>query len=126
MTDKTFSVRPCPTVVALFDAIPNKVPEWREKWLCIESSTEFPFPLLVWSLEAWKPVGKNPHYSEYYRRFLDFVKSELGDDPKTQTKVFSINDLLKGESRKWCVMASPNNEGHCNLLGLIDTDEYLA
>lgn len=101
MNNKTFSLRPRPNIVTLFDSIPNKVLEWRERWLYVECTTRFPFPPLVNSLEAWRQVGKNPNYSEFDKKFLDFIKNELGDNPKTQTMVFSTNDLLSPESRHW-------------------------
>lgn len=87
MNNKTFSLRPRPNMVTLFDAIPNKVLDWREKWLYVECNTGFPFPPLVINLEAWRPVGKRPVYSEEDRRFLHFVERELGTDPKAQTKI---------------------------------------
>lgn len=69
-----------------------------------------PFLPLVRSLKAWKPIGKKQNYFEYDRTFLDFVKSELGDDPKTQIKVFSTNKLLDPESRHWCRVGGPDVE----------------
>lgn len=76
MNNKKFSLRPRSNVVTLFDAIPSKVLDWREKWLYVECRTDFPFPPLVMNLEAWRPVGWKPNYSEYDKKFLDFVKSE--------------------------------------------------
>lgn len=87
MNKKTFSLRPHPNMVTLLDPIPNKVLDWREKWLYVECNTRFPFSPLVKSFEAWRPVGKRSNYSEYDKKFMDFIKSELGDNPKTQTKV---------------------------------------
>lgn len=88
MNNKTFSLRPRPNIITLFDDIPNKVIDWREKWLYVECRSGFPFPPLTMNLEAWRPVGKRPVYSEDDKKFLDFVEKELGDDPKKQTKVF--------------------------------------
>lgn len=58
MNNRTFSLRPRPNVVTLFDAIPNKVLDWREKWLYVECNSGFPFPPIMMNLEAWHPIGK--------------------------------------------------------------------
>lgn len=108
MNNKIFSLRPRPNVVTLFDAIPNKVLAWREKWLYVECNTGFPFSALIMNLEAWCPVGKRPNYSEIDKKFLDFVKRELGNDPKKQTKVFSTHILLTPESLNWCGIGGPS------------------
>lgn len=71
--------------------------------MCIESFVGFPFMPLTKNLEAWYPVPKkNSGYSESDLKILDFVKSELGDNPQTQTKVFSTTDFLNKESKVWC------------------------
>lgn len=119
-------MRPQANVVTLFDSIPNKVLEWREKWLYVECTHGFSFPPLVRNLEAWRPVGKKPNYSEYDRKFLNFVKSELGYNPKNQTKVFSTTELLEPKSRHWCGIRGPQVEVRHKLLGLTDDNEYPA
>lgn len=73
MNNQTFSLRPRSNIVTLFDSIPSKVFEWREKWLYVKCTTGLLFPPLVRNLEAWRCVGKKPNYSEYDRRILDFV-----------------------------------------------------
>lgn len=95
-------------------------------WLYIECKNGFPFPPLVRSLEAWRHVGKRPNYSEYDQKFLEFVKNELGDDPKMQRKVFSIDSLLEYGSLDWCGMGNPGVKDRRNLLGLEDDDKYPA
>lgn len=58
---------------------------------------------LTKNLEAWYPVPKkNSEYSKFDLKILDFVKSELGDNPQTKNKVFSTTDLLNKESKVWC------------------------
>lgn len=51
MNNKTFFVRPRSNVVTLFDSIPSKVLDWREKCLYVECHTSFPFPPLVMNLD---------------------------------------------------------------------------
>lgn len=71
--------------------------------MCIESFVGFPFMPLTKNLEAWYPIPKkNSGYSESDLKILDFVKSELSDNPQTQTKVFSTTDFLNKESKVWC------------------------
>lgn len=126
MNNRIFSLRPRPNVVTLFDAIPNKVLDWREKWLYVECNTGFPFPPLVMNLEAWHPVGKRPVYFEGDKHFLDFVGKELGTDPKKQTKVFLTEDLLSPDSLNWCGIGGRSVESRQKELGLEDTEEYPA
>lgn len=117
-------MRPHLNVVTLFDSIPNKVLECREKWLYVECSTGFPFPPQVMNLGAWLPVGKRPKYSNHNKKFLDFVRSELGDNPKTKTKVFSAHALLQLESRHWCGIGGPSIDLWQRELRLVDDDKY--
>lgn len=70
MNSKIFSFRPRSNVFDLFDSIPNKVIEWREKWLYIECATGSPIPPTVMNLEVWLPVGKRPITQITTRNFL--------------------------------------------------------
>lgn len=126
MNSKTISLRPRPNVVTLFDSIFNKMLEWRERWLCVKCTIGFSFPPLANSLEAWRPVGKKPNYFEFDNKFFEFIRNDLGDDTKTQTKVFSSSALLEAESLRWCGMGGLKVEDRRQLLGLADNDEYLA
>lgn len=101
MNKLTFLLRPFYHGFPFFNPDPNKVGLWGERRICVESSIRFPFNPLTKKLEAWHPVNKkNTSYSEFDLKFRDFFKSELGNDPYNQTKVFSIKNLLDKESRE--------------------------
>lgn len=78
------------------------------------------------NLEAWRPVGKSPNYSEFDKKFLEFVRVELGDDPKKQTKVFSTSVLLDVQSLIWCGVCGVLIQPRQKELGLEDLSEYPA
>lgn len=59
-------------------------------------------------------------------KFFDYVRSELGDDPKTQTKVFLISELITNESRYHCGVGGKSVDASRKELCLEDNDEYPA
>lgn len=58
----------------------------------MESKLGFPFYPKCKSLHTWPPGRKNTQYSD--RKFLDYLMSELGDNPQIQTKVFFTSELI--------------------------------
>lgn len=97
----------------------------RERWVCVESSVDFPFMPLTKKLEAWCPVKKKkPGYPESNLKFLDFVKRELGSDPHIQIKVFSTSNLLQRESKVWGGIGRISVNSRQSLLRLEDNEEY--
>lgn len=58
---------------------------------------ELPFYPKYKTLRAWHPMKKNIKYSNSNRKFLDYIRSELEDDPRTQSKFFLTSDLITNE-----------------------------
>lgn len=54
--------------------------------MCIESKLDFSFYLKCKALQAWHLVKKNVKYSDFDRKFLDYIRSKLEDDPRTSQK----------------------------------------
>lgn len=84
----------------------------------------FPFYPKRKSLLPLSKVYKKTNYSDSDRKFLDYVRFELGDDPKRQTKVFYTNDLLDKDSRHFCGIGGLAVEARRKELGLEDNSEY--
>lgn len=69
-------------------------------------------------------VYKRTKYSDSDRKFLDYVRSELGDDPNSQTKVFYGKDLIDKTSRHFCGIGGLSVDARRKELGLEDNSEY--
>lgn len=124
MNNLTLSLRPRPSQVTLFDPPPNKVSQWRERWICIESRLGFPFLPKCKALRTWDPIKRNTPYSDSDVKFLNYVRSELGDDPRTQTKVFLSGELIADASRYLCGIGGYSIDARRRELGLEDNYEY--
>lgn len=85
----------------------------------------FPFFSITKTLSAWSPFKRNTKYSKSDRKFLDYVKSELGNSPKTQTKVFLTSELIAHESRNYCETGGLSVDARKRELRLEDDNEYL-
>lgn len=68
----------------------------------MESKLGFLFYPKCKAFRAWYPIKKNIKYSDSNRKFLDFVRNELGDDPRSKTKVFLTSELIINENRHPC------------------------
>lgn len=124
MNNLTFSLRPRPSMITLFEPPPNKVGLWKEKWVCVESRMGFPFYPKHKSLLSWSPVKKKTKYSDSDIKFFDYIKSELRTDPKTQTKVFLTSELIDNPSKKFCGIGGLFVDARRRELGLEGNDEY--
>lgn len=124
MNNLTLSLRPRPSVVTLLEPPPNKLGQWRDKWICVESRTGFPFYPKCKALRTWSPVKKNTRYSDSDRKFLDYIQSELGDNLRTQSKVFFTSELIANESRHACGIGGLAAADRRRELSLEDNEEY--
>lgn len=55
---------------------------------------------------------------------MDYVRSELGVNPKSQTKIFYTRDLLDYTSRNFCGIVDLRTDTYRRELGLEDNNEY--
>lgn len=74
--------------------------------MAVESRVGFPFQPLVGHCLKWDPVARNSKLSTPKKRFLSVVSATLGNDPQSQTKVYSTADLLNRDSLSWCGIGS--------------------
>lgn len=124
MNNLTLSLRPRKNIVTLFESAPNKISSWRERWVCIESNLGFPFYPKRKSLLLLSKVYKRTKYSDSDKKFLDYVRSELGESAKNQTKIFYTRDLLENSSRHFCGIGGLRTDARRSELGLEDKSEY--
>lgn len=92
--------------------------------VCIESTLGFPFYPKYKALLSLNRVYKKTKYSDPGKKYLDYVRSELGDDPKNQTKVYFTGELIKKSSREFCGIGRLSVNTRLRELKLEDNDEY--
>lgn len=101
ITNNNLSLRPQKNIVELFDSPPNRV-DFKSRWVVIESKINFPFHPLIGEKYQWTQISRNLILIPAESRFMTVVTRDLGSDPQTQTKVYSITDLLSDERLAWC------------------------
>lgn len=69
-------------------------------------------------------MKNNTKYSDSDRKFLDYIRSELGDDPRSHTKIFLTSDLIANESRYPCGIGGLSIDARRRELCLKDNEEY--
>lgn len=71
-------------------------------------------------------MKRNTRYSDSDRKFLDYIRSELGDNLKTQSKIFLTNELITNESWYAYEIGGQVVDDCRRELGLEDSEEYLV
>lgn len=95
--DNNLSIRYLPNTVQLFDCTPIRI-EFNCRWVMVESKISFPFHPLVGEKEKWNNATRNVLLMPAEVRFMFALSYYLGSDPRRQTRVYSMVDLLSEKS----------------------------
>lgn len=101
MTDNSLSLRPLPNRVRLFNSPPNRI-EFKGKWVMVESKVGSSFRPLIGKKDTWECVPHDMLLPRAESRFVAAITRDLGSDPRKQTRVYRMTDLLSEESLAWC------------------------
>lgn len=122
MNDNVISLRPRRNQVILFDSLPYRV-EYKGRWVAGESKIGFPFRPLIGQCRRWDSLPSNVRFSPSELKIIKVIAETLGEDPQSQTKVYSFEELLSGESLAWCGIGS-SLEARRAELGFEEPQEY--
>lgn len=100
MLDNNHSLRRLPNRVRLFDSPPNRI-EFKGKWVMVESKVGFPFRPLIGKKDTWECLLRDVLLFRAKKRFVAAITLDLGSDPRRQTRVYRMADLLSEESLPW-------------------------